>query len=226
MAIVNQDTAFGKDSAEFGKKVAARVGIRVVMQEEYPKDAADFTPLLIKVKQAAPDLLLGGTYLPESIQIARQLKELGISLKMVALTIGPDQPDFIRALGKDAENFMSMSEWEPGIKTPGSDRFTKQYRDAHGEDPVYQAAGAYATGEMLEEAVRRAGSADRAAIRAFLAKYEGTTLFGPYAVDERGFQRAKGAYVIQIQNGRKQIVWPKEFSTAAPVYPMPAWGTR
>lgn len=48
---------------------------------------------------------------------------------------------------------------------------------------------------------------------------------GPVRFRENGTALVSGV-VIQWQQGRQQLVWPREFATAAFQYPAPPWGQR
>jgi branched-chain amino acid transport system substrate-binding protein len=76
------------------------------------------------------------------------------------------------------------------------------------------------------EAARRAGSLDADALRDALLALETHTVFGDFAVDERGYQTANRGLFVQWQDGRKVVVWPDEFATAEPRYPTPPWRER
>lgn len=226
MAIVNENTVFAKGAARGASKRAKEAGIEVVFTEEYTRGAPDFSPLLSKIKALNPDILLGGTYLPDSVLITRQAKELDVNPKMFAFSVGPALQDFYNSLGKDAEYVFGASQWEPSLKLPGVKEFVERYKAAFGAEPGYHAAGGYGGAQILEEAVKRVGSIDPEKMRETLAAMETTTIFGKYKVNEKGLQVAKPSYMTQWQEGKREIVYPKEAATAAARYPTPTWKER
>ena len=142
------------------------------------------------------------------------------------LAEGAGQPQFVREVGQDAEFALGMSPYEPGLRTPGNARFVEAYRAKHRVAPGRIAAGAYAAGQVLEAAVRAAGSVEQEALRDALARLRTDTLFGTYAVDELGAQTGAKPFVVQILKGRREVVWPPEYASARPVLPYPGWGER
>jgi ABC-type branched-subunit amino acid transport system substrate-binding protein len=60
----------------------------------------------------------------------------------------------------------------------GNAAFIKAYTDLHGRPPDSHSALGYASCLLLEEAVKRAGSLDRATIRDELARLKTTTVLG------------------------------------------------
>ena len=51
-------------------------GIEVVLEESYPQKATDVSSVLTRIRDLNPDMLIGGSYLPDSVLIVRQAKEL------------------------------------------------------------------------------------------------------------------------------------------------------
>ncbi len=76
------------------------------------------------------------------------------------------------------------------------------------------------------EAVQRAGSLDSDKLREELLKVKTTTVFGDFAVDERGFQIGHKAITIQWQDGKQVVVWPDEVAAGKPRFPTPPWSAR
>lgn len=226
VAVLTEDTIFSKELAQTFVRLSKEAGLEVVFYEEYGKGPTDLSPQLLKAKVQRPDVLFGATYLPESVLITRQAKELDVNPKMYIFTIGPTLPDYTQGLGKDAEYVLGLSEWEPVLKLEGVREFTEAYKKAYNTTPGYQSAGGFSGCQVLEAAVRKVGSFDRDKIRDALAAIEVSTIWGPYRVNEKGMQIGKRAYVVQIQNGERHIVWPEERATAKLIYPTPGWGAR
>ena len=101
----------------------------------------------------------------------------------------------------------------------GSRTFLASFRALHGiNEPAYQAAIAYAAGQILEKAVDKAKSLERSKIRQALSKLETYTILGRYKVDSTGIQIKHFPLTMQWQKGKKEIVWPEEMQTAKPVF--------
>ena len=59
-----------------------------------------------------------------------------------------------------------------------------------------------------------------------LLKLEMNTVFGPFRVDDGGFQVGHKALMIQWQDGKKAIVSPEELAADKPRFPTPEWSKR
>ena len=76
------------------------------------------------------------------------------------------------------------------------------------------------------EAVRRVGSLDSDKLREELLRLKTKTVFGDFAVDERGFQVGHKAITIQWQDGKQVVVWPNDVAVGKPRFPTPPWSQR
>ena len=91
----------------------------------------------------------------------------------------------------------------PRRKTPGCNEFYNAYIQGYNEKPSYHAATAYAGGQILEAAIKKAGSLDREKIRVILSSMDAISIIGRYGVDKTGAQIKHFNLIIQWQNGKK-----------------------
>ncbi|MHB0884519.1 MAG: amino acid ABC transporter substrate-binding protein [Bacillota bacterium] len=225
VAIVSADSAFPRDLANGAEQSAKDLGLNLVFKEEYPEKATDLSSLVMKLKRANPDVLIAGSYLPDSVLLTRQMKEAKFAPKMIQFgPNGPALPDFAKSLGNDANNLLGVSQWEPSAAFPGSKEFVKAFTAKYpGEMPSYSVAGAYAAGQLLQMAIEKAGSLKQDQIVQALYAMDVTTIFGRFKVDQTGTQVAHAAVLIQVQNGHKKVVYPADAAETAPVLPFPGW---
>ena len=225
VAIIQEDALFPRAAGSGAVDLAREKGMDVVLHETYPSGTRDFSPLLARVAAGNADVLgMAASSLGDFVTVIRQLKEHDIDVAMFG-TSGA-VAEFQEALGQDAEFAYGLSAWEPGLPNPGSDEFVAAYRREFGMEPSFHAAGAYGSCQIFMEAIRRAGSLDAEALRSELLSLETRTVFGDFAVDERGYQTANRGLFIQWQDGRKVVVWPPELATAQPRFPTPPWSSR
>ncbi len=78
--------------------------------------------------------------------------------------------------------------------------------------------------QILEAAVKRAGSFDPEKVRNALASSMVYTVKGPYKPNEQGLSTIDGL-TFQIRNGERVIVWPAHMAEAK-FLPMPKWEDR
>jgi branched-chain amino acid transport system substrate-binding protein len=87
--------------------------------------------------------------------------------------------------------------------------------------PSVQSAAHYAGCQLLVDAIRRTGGCDSENLREALLTLRTKTVFGAFAVDERGHQTAHQFVTSQWQDGRKVVVWPDAVATAKARLPTP-----
>ena len=228
VAIVGEDSLFPRQSAEGAVAWAKKLGLEVVLNENYPRKQTDFTALLTKIKARRAEALISNSYFADAAAQIRQLRELNINLKIFAGTVGPGLPKFAKQLGNTAEYVLGFSQWEPKpaiLKRPGMKAFIAAYEKRYGVKPNYHAGQSYASMQVFGEAVKRAGSADRDKVWKMLRTMKTMTVIGPWKVDDTNMNKHEGL-TFQILNGERKIVWPKKLSEVPYKLPMPKWKER
>ena len=227
-AIIGEDTLFPRQAAKGAKEWCKKLGIQVVLEENYPTKQTDFTALLQKIKAAGAEAVLSNSYFADSAAQLRQMRELNLNFKLYSSTIGPALPGFPEQLGNTAEYVLGFSQWEPlpdVLKNPGMKEFIAKYEKQFGEKPNYHAGGAYGALQVTEAARKKAGSFDSQKLRDARASIELTTIYGRYKVDERGMNSHEGL-TFQILRGKRHVVYPEKWAETKAELPMPEWSKR
>jgi branched-chain amino acid transport system substrate-binding protein len=215
---------FAEDVARGVRREAQKHGIRLVMDRKYSPESMDFKVLgreLIDIESEA-DVVLGATYLSDSIAIARSLGSgRRLEVDMVALTVGPALVEFSNMLDGNVNGVTGVVQWLRSVRLPGAQDFSYRYRQMHGNNPAVHAAIGYSAGQVLEAAVRLGNSTDRDALRQQLRTMRFRSLLGHYKVDETGRQMAKRNYLLQWQDGRRRLVAPENIAESELIYPRP-----
>jgi branched-chain amino acid transport system substrate-binding protein len=207
-------------------ELARKQGLEVVVHETFPAGTTEFSAMLNQVKTAQPDVLVVGAPVAEAIVFSRQVRELDVNVKMYGATPGGAFPDYVKTLGNTAEFVYSGSSWEPSLPYPGNQEFVAAYQQAFTRAPASNAAASYAGCQLFVGAVKRADSLDADKLREALLQLKSQTVFGDFAVDDRGFQVAHKAVTIQWQDGQSAVVWPDAAATSKPRFPTPPWSQR
>lgn len=236
VAIIYANDAFSKEVAAAAIDYAPTKGITVVYKQEYPSNATDLTNVLTPLKTSnggnVPDFILGSGHKDEAVVTMKQAKQLGINAKLYGFTVGPALPDFISALGNDANDVIGSSQWTPQVKYNGSDlfktaeNFTKLYKDKYDKEPSYQAADGAAAGIAFQLALEKAGSTDTEKVRDALAGLDAQTFYGQIKFNDKGSNTFKPMVTIQVQDGKVVTVYPSDVANAKLTYPAPAFGNR
>jgi branched-chain amino acid transport system substrate-binding protein len=226
IALVSRDYAAARDISKVIKERIKDKDVKLVIDEYFPAGTADFSSQIAKGQQLQPDLWIGLLYPSEAIETARQFHSMNYMPKLF-IANGVSQDDFITSAGKDAEYALGMSLYEPSLPSEGNKEFVKTYRAKYNADPGYYSAFGFVGGTVLEAAVKQAGSVDTEKVREVLTTLKLGTVMGKHEVDPKTYmQIGVRGLVVQVQNGKREVVWPEEYKTAEPKLPIPAWDKR
>ena len=226
MALVSRDYASARDISKTIKEQIKEKDVKLVMDEYFPAGTADFSSQIAKGQQLQPDLWIGLLYPSEAIETVRQFHSMNYMPKFF-IANGVSQDDFITSAGKDAEYALGMSLYEPSLPSEGNKEFVKTYHDKYNSDPGYYAAFGFVAGTVLEAAIKKVGSIDTEKVREVLTTLKLGTVMGKHEVDPTTYmQIGVRGLVVQVQNGKREVVWPEEYRTAEPKLPIPAWDKR
>jgi branched-chain amino acid transport system substrate-binding protein len=218
IAVVYPDDPFSVSAAQGVKKWAPKLGLDIVMFEQFEKGRRDLFDLARRIALVRPALVMMTGHFNESVDMRQALKKVDWYPNAYYATIGPVLNKYQEMLGEDAELSFANSFWEPALKFPQSQKFAADFRDKFGMTPSYQAADAYAAGQILARAITSSNSLSPDKIRSSLHRLEMQTVIGRYGVDPTGVQIKHFALTVQWQKGKKEIVWPEELATKKPVF--------
>jgi len=233
VAMLSADDSFSLEVANAINDYAPSKGMNVVLFKKYKNGATNLSAEVQAAKAANPDIVLNSGHLTEAIAINKAAKEQKLNAKIFAYSVGPSTPDFITALGKDANFVFDGSQWTPQVKyTPAFYLSESDYVAAYKAkfpglgDPDYHVAESTAACLALQRAIENAGSLDPKKVRDALAALDVTVFFGEIKFDSRGLNIYKPMVVEQIQNGTHHTVFPADVADAQPMYPTPSWDQR
>ena len=233
VAIVAANDLFSTEVASGAAAYATSHGMTVVYNNKYPADTTDVSSIVSAIKAANPDLILNGGHLQDALLLQKSFKEQNVLAKAYAYSVGPDTPDFRKALGNDANYVFGGTQWSPTAKyrgAPGfistSAEYAKQFEIKYGHVPDYHNAESSATCLAFQYAIQNAGSLDPQKVRDALAALNVVTFYGILKFDDRGINVFKPMAVNQIQKGNLVTVWPSAVQNAQPAYPAPDWSKR
>ena len=239
VALLYENTLFGTDVSKFEKKHAQQHGYQVVADLAYDAKSANLNSEIQRLKAAAPEVLLQASYTNDAILSTRTMKELDFRPQAIlAMDAGHVSSEYVPALGKDAEGVVSREVWAAGLgaKKPivrqVNELFRKKTQALRGQaiDMDGTSARAFVGLLVLADAIDRAGSIEAEKIRAAL---EATNLpaealimpWGGVKFDAKTHQNTLGSGIlVQIQDGKYQVVYPFELAAAEVRWPLAPWG--
>ena len=230
VAMLNENTDSGHDfsriSQEWLKANAPK--IEVVADEFVPRGAPDLTPQLAKFKRLGAQAIVGEVYGTAAPVYFRQWNELRVPALIAHMGTSASADSFVAEHGKEMEGSLINVRWIPGKYTDVSEPMIEAYKKKTGFSPSTFAVQAHDAALVVLQAIQKAGSTDPAKIAAaleankFIAAW-GERKFTPLA---EGHRMPVNTIVVQIQDGKKAVVYPADVAAAqgTKYRPVPPWG--
>jgi len=208
--IIHDREVYGKGIATVFKKASESIGLQVLGFEGIDPKVANFRALATRIRQLAPQLVFfGGTTQTNAGQIAKDLRSSGLSTKFM-VPDGCYEQAFIEAAGADALNdttYVTFGGIPPERLAGKGKTFYESYRTRFGSEPAVYAAYAYEATTVILDALRRADSAERAAIARELRgtkDFEG--VLGRWSFDAQGDIDLRTMSGTTVKNGKFEFV--------------------
>ncbi len=236
VAILNEDTQFGADSAKVQEELAKKFGYEVVAKIPFRTGTTSLDAEIGRLKTANADVMLPSLYTSDAILLTRTAKNLDYNPKMIiAQDAGYTDPKFVAEMGKEAEGAITRAPFalDLAAKKPAIPVINDMFKKLSGGRDISDVPARVFTGFLtLADAINRAGSTDPGAIQKALRDTNippDQLIMMPWTgvkFDEKGQNIGVRAILQQLQGGAYYTVYPFELATREPIYPIPAWSQR
>ncbi|OIO38969.1 MAG: branched chain amino acid ABC transporter substrate-binding protein [Candidatus Omnitrophica bacterium CG07_land_8_20_14_0_80_50_8] len=202
IAILDDQTTYGKGLADEFEKKFSLLGGTVAQHSGITQGEKDFTPLLTKIKSLNPELIFYGGVYPELALLIKQSKKLGLTAPWMGGDGIYDVTLIKLATPEHCEGtYATMLGVDPH-SLPAAKDFVTRYEARYGEIGSFSAY-AYDATNVLIEALRRAGKKDREAV---LSEVKHTKDFqgilGKINFDSKGDAVGRSVGIFKIEKGR------------------------
>jgi branched-chain amino acid transport system substrate-binding protein len=201
VAIVDDRTAYGQGLVDIVEEVVKAHGANVITREYTDNKASDFNAILTKIRATKPDVIIYGGMDDTAGPMAKQIHQLGIKTPLIAGD-GACTLEFIKLAGDGADQLTCTRGGEAVERLPKGDQFMTRYQAKFGSPVQIYAPYSYDAVYVIVDAIKRAGSLDRAAITTAVAatNYDGLT--GHIAFDTKGDLKNGAISVYKVQDGK------------------------
>jgi branched-chain amino acid transport system substrate-binding protein len=154
---LTSDYLFGHDLAKAAKAFVAANGGTLVGDELTATDTTDFSPFLLKIRQAKPDLVatnLGGNQVTNFV---KQYAEFGLPYPVAGFNLNTAD-----AWSAGEGNLAGIwpTVWHHDLDTPGSKAFVAAFRQKYGKPPENHAWIEYVSLKIMAQAMNATKSVD------------------------------------------------------------------
>ncbi|MGH7267652.1 MAG: ABC transporter substrate-binding protein [Candidatus Rokuibacteriota bacterium] len=245
VAFLSEDSSYGQGVTEAARQRAKQeFGMQEVAAEYYAfATTNDFTPIILKLKGANPDVVHHIARGHDAVLFWRQSREQSFLFKALvhAGATGYGSPDFGKALGADGNGPFALLEPGPGFRLdtlrPEGRRIEEAFREAvrgkTGGEPFgghqLAAGGLW----LLKLVLDQAKTDDLEKFRQTVLAMDlpvGSSVNGwgvKFADTGQNSNERVQHYMLQWQGGQLVTVWPEEFTTnRARWIPLGAWDQR
>ena len=216
--IESEDSIYGSVIAAGQKRILETFGAKVVGTGAHSARTIDLNDTVLRIKQAAPDVLIQTGYVPDGNLMLRTLRDQGVKPGAVLYVGTGDTAETLQALGAEyMEGILIVGYPRQDITEafgPGNKAYLEAYRAKYKADPVApQGMNAYSGFMIMAEAVKNAGAIEPDKVQAAAAKLDKPENSYPsgYGVRfDKQFQNVRTGFTVsQWQAGKLVTVFPK-----------------
>jgi len=151
------DYAFGHDLLKVAKRFMEANGGQFAADELVPTDASDFSPFLLKIRQARPDLVVSNLAGNQITNFLKQYSEYGLPFPVAGFGF-----DTAVAWGLGKGNFSGLWPlvWHHLIDTPTSKNYIAAFQKKYNKLPENQSWGDYFSLKIVAQSMAETKSTD------------------------------------------------------------------
>jgi branched-chain amino acid transport system substrate-binding protein len=161
------DYLFGHDLLKVSKKFFSANGGTLIGDELVATDVTDFSPYLLKVRQAKPDVVCSNLAGNQVTTFLKQYAEFGLPYPFIGFNLNTAD-----AWAAGAENFAGIwpTVWHHDLTTPGSKTFVANFTKKYNKIPENHAWIEYVTLKIVAQAMNETKSTDSEKLIAYFEK--------------------------------------------------------
>jgi branched-chain amino acid transport system substrate-binding protein len=249
VALLWENRAFGKSVGDGVRAYAVTKGINLIYDEGYDQFATDMTPIVQKLKDVKPDVLIAISFPNDAILFQRKAKELDFNVAaLIGVSAGYSNPDLRASIG-DMVDGIFVSDFAAKVNpkallpatAPIAEEFFKRYDDKLHRPPAGHASSSFsATWALFTEVLPKSTTLEPAELREIALKLDlpnGALANGsgikftnndwPTDPKDAGQNLRASIGVWQWQKTGNNQVYPPNLATNEPIMiPLPDWSKR
>jgi branched-chain amino acid transport system substrate-binding protein len=249
IALLWENRAFGKSVGDGIRSYTQAKGIKLAYDEGYDQTATDMTPIVQKLKDTAPDIVIAISFPNDATLFQRKAKELDFNVAaFIGVSAGYSSPDLREAIG-DSVNGIFVADFPPKVNAAVlapetkkvAEEFYKRYEAKMKRPPAgHAAAGFSAIWALFTDVLPQAKTFEPDELREIALKIDlpaGSLVNGsgikftnfdwPDDRKDAGQNLRASIGVWQWTKTGNEEVYPPELATKPPIMvPLPEWSKR
>ncbi len=249
IALLWENRAFGTAVGNGARAQAKQLGIKLIYDEGYDQFMTDMTPLVQKLKDTKPDVLVVISFINDTVLLHRKAKELNFyAPAIIGVSAGHSVPDLKDSIGtavnglfvSDLPVLVNPKALRPEVQA-ASDEFNKRYERVQHRVPAGHAVASFAAlWTLFKDVLPKAQSMEPEDVRAAALSMDlpdGSLINGsglkfsnfdlPNDPKDAGQNIRSSIGVWQWQDLGARQVYPKNLATNDVIMvPLPEWSKR
>lgn len=180
IGVITSNTGFGKGGKAQLEKMAAENGVEILVNEVYEKEATDLTGVLTKVKGAGVQAVVNWSIEPAQGIVAKNMKQIQLDVPLFQ-SHGYGNIKYVQASGDAADGTifpcgrLLVADELPADHPQKAvlTQYKKDYESRFKEEASTFGGHAYDAILILTEAIKKAGSTDKAVVRDTIENLKG-----------------------------------------------------
>jgi branched-chain amino acid transport system substrate-binding protein len=205
LAVIDDATAYGQGLADEFEAAVKASGGQVVRHEHTNDKAVDFAPVLTLIKAQNPDGIFFGGYDQQAAPMARQMKTLGMNVKLMGGET-MNSAKFIELAGPAAEGQIASTPGAALESRPNGKAFAAKYKARYNQDIGLYAPYFYDGVMLVAAAMKAANSTDPAKYLPALAKIKYAGITADIEFDSKGDLTHGLLTIFEVKNGKWEVI--------------------
>jgi branched-chain amino acid transport system substrate-binding protein len=192
--------AFGQDIAKSFKELLTKAGGTIVGDDSVPLNTPDYSSFILKIRDAKPDMVLGGLTSGDLSTFLKQWNEIGMKGSIPICEIAVGDTD-VWSVGPEAATGLYTSLWwfDNPNNPPEEKAFAAAYLKKYGKPAADKAWMGWVTAKSLFDSIDAAKSTDPEAIIAALESWKGGTPDNPTYYRKADHQMLLKNLVVEVK---------------------------
>jgi branched-chain amino acid transport system substrate-binding protein len=205
LAVIDDSTAYGQGLADEFEAAVKASGGQVVRHEHTNDKAVDFAAVLTLIKSQNPDGIFFGGYDQQAAPMARQMKTLGMNMKLMGGET-MNSAKFIELAGPAAEGQIASTPGAALDSRPNGKAFAAKYKARYNQDIGLYAPYFYDGVMLIAAAMKAANSTDPDKYLPALAKIKYDGITANIAFDSKGDLTQGLLTIFEVKNGKWEVI--------------------
>ena len=195
--------AFGQDILRASRALLKQVDATEVGVDEVPINTADYSSYILKIRQAKPDVIVGGLVGGDFSNFLKQWNEMGMKDKILYAAVAVTDTDFWD-VGPQASTGIYIKPWyyNNPKNTAAEKKMIADFTAKYKAPPSDKAWSGWIGMRALLESIEAAKSVDSKAIVSQLEKWKNTEGEFPFFFRDWDHQMVRPAVIVSV---KKQI---------------------